>query len=87
MLLTAEELHELTLKRRGTSQAEVLRALGIAYRIRPDGSLAVLRVVAEIALGGQNATTQKGPASPALRLPKARPALVRAEREVDSARR
>lgn len=70
MLLTPDDLVELTGKRRSAGQREVLTALGIAYRIRPDGTLAVLRVVAELALGHNgNATTQNRPASPRLRLP------------------
>ena len=51
MLLTPDDLAELTGKRRASAQREVLAAMGIAYRIRPDGTLAVLRVVAELALG------------------------------------
>lgn len=70
MLLTPDDLAELTGKRRSASQREVLAAMGIAYRIRPDGTLAVLRVVAELALGhNSNATTQNRSSSPRLRLP------------------
>jgi len=43
LLLTQEEIAELTQKRWRSQQAAVLRGMGIEHRIRPDGSLAVLR--------------------------------------------
>lgn len=47
MLLTPEELQELTNLRRPTAQARQLDHWGIPYRIRTDGTLAVLRVHVE----------------------------------------
>ena len=70
MILSPDDLIELTGKRRSAAQREVLAAMGIAYRVRPDGTLAVLRVVAELALGHNgHATAQNRPSSPRLRLP------------------
>ncbi len=68
MILTPDDLVELTGKRRNGAQREVLAAMGIAFKIRPDGSLAVLRVVAELALGHNNATAQIRSTSPRVRV-------------------
>ena len=43
MILTDDELRTLTGKKFRTAQAEVLRYMGIEFRMRPDGSLVVLR--------------------------------------------
>jgi hypothetical protein len=43
MFLTDEEIVELTKKRRRVSQRQVLNALGIVHKVRPDGSLVVAR--------------------------------------------
>lgn len=43
VILTQQELRELTQKQRPTAQARVLDFMGLPYRVRPDGSLAVLR--------------------------------------------
>ena len=43
LALTRAEIEELTERRRPAAQARVLRALGIDFRVRPDGSLLVLR--------------------------------------------
>lgn len=45
--LSEEELVELTNKKRRPSQVCVLRFMGIAHKIRPDGSIAVMRAHAE----------------------------------------
>ncbi len=52
LTLSPDEIHELTGKRRSDAQARVLMHMGIPFSTRPDGSLAVLRSVAERALGG-----------------------------------
>jgi len=52
MILSREELIELTQRQRSRAQATVLRHLGIDFRTRPDGSLAVSRAAVEAALGG-----------------------------------
>jgi hypothetical protein len=44
LVLSDEELRDLTRKVRADGQARVLKALGLTYGIRPDGSLVVLRV-------------------------------------------
>jgi len=43
VILSSEELFELTKKQRFKAQARVLSQLGIPYRERPDGSLVVYR--------------------------------------------
>ena len=45
--LSIVELCELTGKQRASAQARELEAMGITYRRRRDGSIAVLRVHAE----------------------------------------
>lgn len=43
IFLTQEELIELTGRRRRDSQLRALRFMGLEHKVRPDGSLAVLR--------------------------------------------
>lgn len=47
IVLSEMELVELTKKERPSAQARVLDFMGIRYRPRPDGSLAVLRIHVE----------------------------------------
>lgn len=47
IVLSPEELIELTKKERPSAQARVLEHLGIPLRARPDGTLVVLRVHVE----------------------------------------
>lgn len=48
MFLSPDELRELTARRMPSAQARVLAAMGVAFRRRPDGTLAVPeRAVAE----------------------------------------
>ncbi len=54
MFLTADELTELTRRRRGDAQARALRFMGIEHKKRPDGSIAVLRAHVDALLGGKN---------------------------------
>lgn len=63
MILSIQELIELTGKQRRRAQARVLDALGIPYRLRPDGSLVVFYESLP------HAAAQNKQASPALRLP------------------
>lgn len=44
LLLTPDELVELTDRERPKAQARVLQALGIPYQPRPDGTLIVYRI-------------------------------------------
>lgn len=52
MFLTAEELKEMTKRTQYRAQVQVLRALGIEHKIRPDGSVLVLRAHVEKQMGG-----------------------------------
>lgn len=52
MFLTPAEIAELTKKQRCKAQRMVLNALGINHKVRPDGSLLVLRTHVEKELGG-----------------------------------
>jgi hypothetical protein len=61
LTLSPPELRELTGKRRSDAQARVLDHMGVMYSTRPDGSLAVLRVVAERALGGTGTIERSEP--------------------------
>ena len=51
MFLDTDELAELTGRRRNAAQARALRAMGIEHRLRPDGSIAVLRAHIEKLFG------------------------------------
>jgi hypothetical protein len=51
MFLTADELIELTGRRRHDAQALALRSMGIEHRLRPDGTVVVLRAHVEQLLG------------------------------------
>jgi hypothetical protein len=51
MFLDEIELAELTGRRRADAQARALRAMGIEHRVRPDGSVAVLRAHVEKLFG------------------------------------
>ncbi len=51
MFLTASELRELTGRIQKHAQAEALRHMGIEHKLRPDGSVAVLRAHVEQSLG------------------------------------
>lgn len=53
LCLSDEEIEEVTKRRRFRAQARVLARLGIPVQRRPDGSLVVLRSVAESKLGGE----------------------------------
>ena len=52
MFLDADELISLTQRQRPSAQLRVLRYMGIEYKTRPDGSLAVLKDHVEHLLGG-----------------------------------
>lgn len=51
MFLSRDEIHELTQRTRYTAQIRALRAMGIEHRVRPDGSITVLRKHIESELG------------------------------------
>ncbi len=52
VILTADELVALTGRKRKDAQVKALRFMGIEHKIRPDGSVAVLRAHVERELGG-----------------------------------
>jgi len=68
VILSPDELIEITGKSRPKAQAAVLAALGIPAKSRPDGSLVVLRVAAQVALGHHEATAPREQ-RPQLRFP------------------
>jgi hypothetical protein len=51
LLLTPAELVELTARKMPSAQARALRSMGIEHKVRPDGSVAVLRRHVEILFG------------------------------------
>lgn len=63
LCLTPAELESLTGKQRRSAQLRVLQALGIPARVRPDGSLLVLRSHVT-----DDAPAQNEPPSPQLHL-------------------
>ena len=63
LLLSPDELRDLTRRDRPSAQARVLRALGVAFKPHPtDGILLVSRAAAESALGGNVEPTPAAPA-------------------------
>lgn len=53
MCLEKAEIISLTGRTRKSKQIETLNSMGIAYKLRPNGSIAILRSVAEKELGGK----------------------------------
>ena len=51
MFLTDEEIADLTQRTRRPAQSSVLTFMGIDHKLRPDGSIAVLRAHVERQLG------------------------------------
>jgi hypothetical protein len=51
VLLTEAQIRELTDRRHHDAQQRALDRMGIPYRVRPDGSLVVLRAVVELLIG------------------------------------
>lgn len=68
MFLTYTELVELTQKRRASTQAKVLSSMGILYRKRVDGSLAVSKTHVEQTLGVVASSGAQKTREPELRL-------------------
>lgn len=52
MFLNPTELYELTGKKRRQAQVEALRMMGVEHRVRPDGTVAVMRAHVESVFGG-----------------------------------
>lgn len=51
MFLTDDDLTELTGKRQNAARIRVLNAMGVQHKIRPDGSIALLRAHVERLFG------------------------------------
>lgn len=51
MFLTEDDLTELTGKRQNAARIRVLNSMGVQHKMRPDGSLAVLRAHVERLFG------------------------------------
>ena len=52
MFLTRDEVKEMTGKQKCAAQAKVLNSMGIAHKVRPDGTVLVLRSHVIEQLGG-----------------------------------
>lgn len=61
MFLTPEELIDLTHAKRTGTQVRALQMMGIEHKIRPDGTVAVLRAHVEAVFGGTGENEQKRP--------------------------
>lgn len=59
LFLTAEEVHVLTNRKARPSQVKVLKAMGIEHKVRPDGSVAILRTHIEKVFDGSSAGKSK----------------------------
>jgi hypothetical protein len=59
MFLDSDEIRELTCRVQHAAQVRVLRGMGIEHRVRPDGSVAVMRAHAEKVFGAAPAATRK----------------------------
>jgi hypothetical protein len=66
LFLEPSEIEGLTSRVRRNAQVKFLRAMGVEHKVRPDGSLAVLRDhVAKVFGGGTTATERRHkPAAP-----------------------
>lgn len=59
VFLNEEEIELLTEKKRHSTQQKILNALGVTHKVRPNGSLVVLRSHVERVLGGHVPTPVK----------------------------
>jgi hypothetical protein len=59
VFLSDEEIEQLTEKKRHSTQQKILNALGISHKVRPNGTLVVLRSHVEKLLGGSVAAPAK----------------------------
>lgn len=64
MFLSREEIVALTTRVRKSAQVRALRAMGIEHRIRPDGSVAILRAHVEQIFGGTSEGKSRKPTEP-----------------------
>jgi len=59
MFLSTDEIHSMTNRVQRSAQAKMLRSMGIEFRQRADGSLAVLRSHVEQLFGVASAPARK----------------------------
>lgn len=60
MFLDDDELKSMTKRKQRAAQAKMLRSMGIAFKQRADGTLAVLRAHVEKEFGAGNDRQSKG---------------------------
>lgn len=63
MILDQTELESLTHRTRASAQVRALRFMGIEHRMRPDGTVAVLRANVEQVFGTLPSEKRKDPAN------------------------
>ena len=66
MFLNDEELQALTRRQKPTAQARALAAMGLEYRVRPDGTIAVLTSHVQEQMGGTPSAAPTAQAEPDL---------------------
>jgi hypothetical protein len=59
IVLTKDEVEALTGRHRKDAQIKALRFMGIEHRVRPDGTVAVLKAHIELVFGGSAGTPRK----------------------------
>lgn len=59
MFLSADEISSMTGRVQRAAQVKVLRFMGVEHRVRPDGTLAVLRAHVEKVFGATPAAERK----------------------------
>lgn len=59
IVLTKDEVEALTGRHRKDAQIKALRFMGIEHRVRPDGSVAVLKAHIELVFGGATTSPRK----------------------------
>lgn len=64
MFLTDDDLTELTGKRQNAARIRVLNSIGVQHKIRPDGSVVVLRAHVERLFGEKPSKPEKEPWKP-----------------------
>ncbi|WP_434033549.1 DUF4224 domain-containing protein [Cupriavidus sp. a3] len=52
LTLSGDEVRELTNRQKPSAQIRALRAMGIEHKVRPDGTVAVLRSHVDAQMGG-----------------------------------
>jgi hypothetical protein len=64
MFLTDDELVQLTRRKRPSAQAVALLGMGIEHKLRPDGTVAVLRAHVERVFGASVSASQNREVEP-----------------------